>query len=293
MTIVGCGYTGKRLARACRARKVDVLGLVRTRESLLALAAEGVAGATVDLDALAPGDLPREAVAGRALVYMVPPPDEGEVDPRLAAFLDAAGDAPTRIVCLGTTAVYGDRAGAAVSEDDRPAPDSPRGLRRLDAERRVLAWGERHARPAIVLRVPGIYGPGRLPLRRIREGAPVPEPDPARPGNRIHVDDLAGACLAALEYQGGDRVFNVGDGEHAPMGEYYQRVARLAGLPDPPALSLAELLPRVSPAMRGFLVESRRVDTTRMREELGYRPRYADLDAGIAASLAEEGHGGG
>ena len=107
----------------------------------------------------------------------------------------------------------------------------------------------------------------------------------AGPGNRIHVDDLAGACLAAADYAGPLRVFNVGDGDHASTTEYFRAVARAAGLPAPPELPLEELLQQVSPAMRSFLVESRRVDTRRMRTELGFAPRYGSLEAGVQASL--------
>jgi nucleoside-diphosphate-sugar epimerase len=102
------------------------------------------------------------------------------------------------------------------------------------------------------------------------------------------VEDLAAVCLAALRYGGSSEVFNVGDGDYASMGEYFLRVARIAGLEPPPQLSLPDLLERVSPAMRGFLTESRLVDVSRMRVELDFSPRYADLDKGIAASLSDE-----
>jgi nucleoside-diphosphate-sugar epimerase len=103
------------------------------------------------------------------------------------------------------------------------------------------------------------------------------------------VDDLAAVCLSAIRYPGDLEVFNVGDGEYASMGDYFMRVARIAGLGSPPQLPLPELLRSVSPAMRSFLTESRRVDVSRMRKELGFVPRYTNLDDGIAASLAENG----
>jgi len=134
--------------------------------------------------------------------------------------------------------------------------------------------------------VPGIYGPGRLPLDRLRRGDPAIRPEDAGPGNRIHVDDLVTACVAALErpVRG---IFNVTDGDHASATEFAQRTAALAGLAPPPLIALAEAQGRISPGMLSFLVESRRVDNRRMREELGVEPRYARLDAGIVASLAE------
>jgi nucleoside-diphosphate-sugar epimerase len=224
------------------------------------------------------------------LIYMAPPPDVGATDDRLRAFLARVAAPPTALVYLSTTAVYGDTGGAAVDESTPPAPGADRGRRRLDAERAALAWGRDASVLVRVLRVPGIYGPGRLPLERIRQGAPVVRAADAGPGNRIHVDDLAAVSLAAADYRGPEEVFNVGDGNHASMSEYFRSVARLAGLPEPPELPLEELLERVTPAMRGFLVERRRADTRRMRETLGFQPRYADLEEGIAASLAAVGH---
>lgn len=284
VTIVGCGYVGKRLAKLLQREGLDVMGLVRSPASARALEAAGIAAALIDLDR------PQEQRGGdgKCFIYMVPPPPAGDTDPRIRAWLDALAGPARRIVYLSTTAVYGDRAGAVVTEDSATRPTSPRGLRRLDAERALLERGGRVAASIRILRVPGIYGPGRLPLARISERQPIPEPSATGPGNRIHADDLAGACLAALRYEGPRRIFNVGDGENASMGEYFLSVARLAGLPPPPQLPLAELLERVSPQMRGFLTESRRVDISLMVAELGYQPRYADLDSGIAASLSEE-----
>jgi nucleoside-diphosphate-sugar epimerase len=288
VTVVGCGYTGRRLLKLCREAHRDCLGIVRSEESLALLRAAGAPGEILDLDAPG-GKLPRSWIEDRALVYMAPPPEAGDTDSRLRAFLPRLFAAPRALVYLSTTAVYGDTGGAVVDESTPPAPASARGLRRLDAERAVLDWGHTAGVPVRILRVPGIYGPGRLPLERIRQGAPVMRAEDAGPGNRIHVDDLAAACLAAADYAGPESVFNVSDGSHASMTEYFRAVARAAGLADPPELPAEELLQLVTPAMRGFLVERRRVDTRRMREALGFHPRYADLDAGIAASLADPG----
>jgi len=287
ITVVGCGYTGRRLARMCLEAGRDFLGLVRSGESLADLRHDGIPAEHLDLDAPG-GSLPGSWTGGRAVIYMAPPPPSGAADPRIRAFLDRLAASPGALVYLSTTAVYGDTGGAAVDEDTPPEPASDRGLRRLDAERAVLQYGRLAGVPARVLRVPGIYGPGRLPLERLRAGAPVPREAQAGPGNRIHVDDLARACLAAADYTGPDSVFNVGDGSHASMTAYFRAVAEAAGLPAPEELPMEEVLARSSPAMRGFLTESRRVLTGRMTDVLGCRPRYAEFREGIAASLAED-----
>ncbi|NHA13766.1 NAD-dependent epimerase/dehydratase family protein [Thioalkalivibrio sp. XN279] len=287
LTVVGCGYTGRRLLKLCREPGRDVVGTARGDDSLAQIRALGGRALRLDLD-LPAARLPRDCCAGRALVYMTPPPQAGADDPRLRNFLSALPALPASLVYLSTTAVYGDTGGALVTEETPAAPASERGARRLDAERAALQWGEATGVPVRILRVPGIYGPGRLPTDRIRQGAPVVRAEDAGPGNRIHVDDLAAACLAAVDYPGAQRIFNVGDGDHASTTEYFRAVADAAGLAPPPELPLQDLLARVSPAMRGFLVESRRVDTTRMRTELGFIPRYDSLAAGVAASLTQD-----
>lgn len=286
LTVVGCGYTGRRLLKLCRELGRDLIGTARTEDSLAQIRARGGQALQLDLDAPA-AQLPHDCCAGRVLVYMTPPAPAGDTDVRLRRLLDTLPALPAGLVYLSTTGVYGDTGGAVVTEYTPPAPASERGRRRLDAETAVQRWGDETGVPVRILRVPGIYGPGRLPLDRIREGAPVVRAAEAGPGNRIHVDDLAAACLAAVDYSGPHRVFNLGDGDHASMTEYFLAVAEAAGLPPPPELPLETLLAHVSPAMRSFLVESRRVDTTRMRSALGFAPHYASLADGIDASLSD------
>lgn len=284
--IAGCGYVGRRLAQRLR-RGRDVIALVRSEASAAQLRAAGIATLCADLDGPdAPAAL--QAAADRAAIaYLAPPPDRGTTDPRIANFLAALGAArPAVLMYMSTTGVYGDAAGAVVSEETAVAPANDRSRRRVDAENAVRTWCAGRGARSVVLRVPGIYGPGRLPLERLRAGEPALRPEDAGPGNRIHVDDLVSACVAAL-----DRpvmgIFNLSDGDHASTTAFLQRTAALAGLPPPPLVSLAEAHSRISPGMLAFLAESRRVDNRRMLEELGVRLAYPDLDAGIAASLAE------
>jgi nucleoside-diphosphate-sugar epimerase len=117
---------------------------------------------------------------------------------------------------------------------------------------------------------------------------PVLEEKAANPGNRIHVDDLATCCLAALSPGVPDGIYNVGDGDHRSGSWFTNEVARQAGLPPPPAISLAQAEETFSPMRLSFLRESRIVDTTKMRQVLGVIPKYTDAADGIAASLREE-----
>lgn len=287
VSIVGCGYTGLRLAARCRAAGMTVRGFATSARSLGLIAAAGADAENLNLDvgadsksALSPID-----VGGQVTYYLVPPA-KAAGDPRLQRFLSALVGSPRRVVYVSTTGVYGDQAGAQVNEDTPPAPITERAARRLAAETLLRAWAEPRAFSWCILRVPGIYGPDRLPLERLRRGDPAIVAHECTPGNRIHVDDLVSACMAAGTAAAADRrVYNVTDGTEDSLTEYLLRVARIACLPAPPLISRADAERSMTASSWSFLAESRRVDSRRMREELGVAPLYRDLDAGIRASL--------
>lgn len=285
--IVGCGYVGQRLA-AREANRRDVTAVVRS--TLGTTVANGVHELRCDLDEPEPaaaGGL-REAATASAIVYLVPPPDRGSTDPRLEAFLRHLGDArPAVLLYVSTTGVYGDTGGRPVDEATPVAPANERSQRRVAAEQAVMAWCATYGVRCIVLRVPGIYGPHRLPLERLRRREPALRPQEAGPGNRIHVDDLVEGIVVAIDRPDARGVFNVADGDHASTTEYLQLVAAAAGLPPPELVSREDALRWISPGMLAFLLESRRVEPRRMRDELGLRLRYPTLREGIRASLDE------
>jgi nucleoside-diphosphate-sugar epimerase len=290
--IAGCGYVGRRLAERMQPTW-RVVALARSPGSVAALRAAGIETVGADFDAAhLPGEL-QTASDGAAIAYLAPPQDSGTNDSRLGKFLDTLGEArPKVFLYMSTTGVYGDAAGAAVDESSPTEPSNDRSRRRVAAEQAVRTWCEARGVRWVVLRVPGIYGPHRLPLERLQRGEPALEPAASGPGNRIHVDDLVTACVAAMERQVSG-VYNVGDGDHSSTTVFLQITAELAGLPAPALVTLAEAPGRISPGMLAYLVESRRVATSRMREVLGVTPRYATVAAGVAASLAEmraQGH---
>lgn len=262
-----------------------MLATARSDPAAAELQAAGIEVVRADLDAaLAPGLL-ETAVDGAAIAYLAPPPDGGADDPRLEHFLGALGSAqPAVLLYMSTTGVYGDTGGEAVTEYSPLLPANDRARRRVAAEAAAQRWCARRGVRCVVLRVPGIYGPGRLPLDRLRRGEPALRPEDAGPGNRIHVEDLVTACVAALE-RPVSGAFNVTDGNPASTSEFLQRTAAIAGLAGPPLVALADAPGRISAGMLAFLRESRRVDNRRMLDDLRVELRYADLDAGIAASL--------
>lgn len=284
--IVGAGYTGRRVARRLAGQGDAVLCFTGSDESAAALEKAGIPAAAVDLDAAhALPDLPD---APLRVLYLVPPA-EGEGDPRLRRLLSLLPRRPERFVLASTSGVYGDCGGALVDEARPAAPGTERARRRLAAETTLQQWADEQAVSRAVLRIPGIYGPGRLPLEAIRSGQPVIREADASPGNRIHVDDLVRVCVATLDPAAPGGIYNVADGSGESSGTFFRRIAKAAGLPEPPAISRQEARRQMSPMRYSFLAESRRLDTRRLRQALAVELAYDDPAAGIRASLEEAG----
>ena len=282
LLIAGCGYVGRRVAQVEQAGGNDVSALVRTRFSAEQLAQQGVGVTTTDLDATNPNVPKAEGV-----YYFLPPPPDGQQDPRIDRFLAALSAVPQRIVLISTTGVYGNCEGAWVDESHVPAPQAGRAQRRLHAERTLLGWCKENGVRPVILRVPGIYGPGKLPLERLRRQEPVLDPELSPWSNRVHVDDLVRACVAAMHHPDPQPVYNISDGHPSTMSDYFFAVADASGLPRPPVLDRAAATQQLSAGMQSYLAESKRIDNRLMREHLGVVPAYPDLASGLAASIKE------
>ena len=274
LTIVaGTGYTGRRVLERLPAD--EVVGLSRSHVDT------DRPFQPFDFDR--PGPLPLDLPVRYAVLYTCPP--HGEDDARLQRFLSLLTPAPTRFVYISTTGVYGDAQGAVVTEASAVDPANSMASARVAAESLAGSWASDVGCDLVILRVPGIYGPGRLPLQRLQEdGAFLAEKD-AGPGNRIHVDDLAACCIAALREDTPAGVYNVGDGDHRSATWFAQEVARQAGLPAPRLITREAAQKEFSSMRLAFLSSSRIVDTSKMREVLGVTPQYANPEDGIAASL--------
>jgi len=282
--VAGCGYVGRRLARALLSRG-PVVGLTRSEASAAELDAQGIDAVSWDLDS-AEAPVPRGIGTPSVIYYLIAPPPAGTTDPRLRRFLAKLPARPARIVYLSTTGVYGNTSGALVAEDAPLNPATERATRRVDAERVVREWCERHGVGWTILRVPGIYGPGRLPMERLKRREPMIRHSEAGLSSRIHVDDLVTACLlAGSAPRAVERIYNVTDGNPTSMTEYFERVATLTGVPPPELVTRAEAERLLSPGLMSYLAESRRVDSSRIRDELGFTPRFKDLRLGILSSL--------
>ena len=290
LLIVGCGYVGRRLA-ARLADQFDVSALVRSSASVAALASDGIRATAIDLDRVRAGVSIPERLDQAAIVYLAPPPAMGESDLRLDRFLQLATVPPHTFVYMSTTGVYGDAGGALVDEASPLRPRTDRSRRRISAEEMTRVWcNERRVR-RVVLRVPGIYGPRRLPLDLLRRAEPVVLRSEAGPGNRIHVDDLVEACVVAITNPEARGIYNITDGSPITSTEFLEIVAHAAGLPPPPQVSMEEAQLTFSGERLSFINESRRISNERMLKHLGVQLRYAKVEEGVRASLRETGLG--
>lgn len=286
MVIAGCGYVGKRLARRLMGTGHEISGLVSSAASLQACTAQGIECTALDFDdkdALQAASL---EMGDSRLIYLAPPPPRGDQDTRLGHLLQRiAGQSIQRMVLISTTGVYGDCAGEWVDESRTLNPQVDRALRRADAEQRACIFCERYGIPLVILRVPGIYGPGKLPLERIKKGTPIVSEQDSPFTNRIHVQDLVNICEQALLRDDIAGVYNCSDGRPGTMYEYFTRVAEFAGLPQPPAISLQQAQDQLSAGMLSYMNESRRIDNRKLLRDFAIQLDYPDLPSGLRASL--------
>jgi len=284
--IAGCGYIGRRIAALASGSGTETTCLVRSEEHYAQLVTDGFDTIRCSFDQQE--HLPELDLAGASLLYLVPPPGGGIFDTRARNFLTILQNSapPDKIAYISATSVYSAVDGSVVTEQSPTAPASAMGKRRLDAEEAFRAYGAAHDVPVVILRVSGIYGPGRLPLMQIRQGQPLLREEESGPSNRIHADDLAAICIAAVEKGLAGDIFNVSDGHPSSMTAYFNACADALCEPRQPQVSLGEAKRLMSPLMFSYVSESRIVDNSRLCERLGYRFRYPDLAEGLKASLA-------
>jgi nucleoside-diphosphate-sugar epimerase len=285
--IIGCGDVGVRVARLVQTGGGKVCALARTAAAAERLRGFGITAVPGDLDE--PASLVGLPIAGKLLLYLAPPPGGGLHDTRMRNFCAAigAGQAPARVVYVSTSGVYGDCGGAWVTEATAVNPQTSRAQRRLDAETVLCGWARPLGVAVVILRVTGIYGPGRLPLARLQQGHPVLNEAESPPTNRIHADDLAAVCLAATAKGEDGEVFNVSDGQPGTMTQYFNAAADLLGLPRPPQVSMTEAQQVMTPLMLSYLTETRRMDNRRMLERLGVTLHFPDLESGLKNVVAQ------
>lgn len=287
LLLLGYGYSARASAAALSGSVASIVATARTSAKAAALSDAGIEA--IALDCHDAGQRLGEALRQATHLLVSAGPDSGG-DPFLVRSRDAIRNAVTfgQLAWIGyysTVGVYGDTGGQWVDEATPPAPASDRTRWRVLAE---LAWAEvgRDAGvPIALLRLAGIYGPGRNAFVNLARGTAKRLIRPGQVFNRIHVADIAGVtAAAALRTAGG--VFNVSDDEPAPPQDPIAFAAELMGLPVPPDMPFDPK--ELSPMALTFWGESRRVGNARLRADLGYRLLYPTYREGLR-SLWESG----
>ncbi len=225
-----------------------------------------------------PGDL--SAALKKATHVLASAAPDGSGDPFLHACLDQFRAAsPEWVGYLSTTAVYGDHQGGWVDETTPVKPQSERAVLRVLAERQWLGLGL----PAHVFRLAGIYGPGRGPFEKVRDGSARRIIKANQVFSRIHVEDIATTLLASIEHPNPGAVYNVCDDNPAPPEDVLTYAAALLGLPEPETVRFAEA--EMTPMQLSFYSESKKVSNARIKAELGVRLVYPTYQAGLAGLL--------
>jgi nucleoside-diphosphate-sugar epimerase len=281
--VFGYGFTARALARRLTPLGWEIAASVRDPADAAKLEAQGVAAIPLgDRDGLT------EALAHTTALLITAPPDAGGC-PGLQALVPALARAnafPDWTGYLSTTGVYGDRRGGWVTEQSRLAAQSTEGARRVGAERDWLEVGRGMGLTVAVFRLPGIYGPGRSALDRLRAGEARRIVAPGQVFSRIHVDDLAAGLAASIARPRAGAAYNLCDDEPCPNADVVAYAAELLGLPVPPDVPLAEA--GLSAMAQRFYAESKRVSNARAKAELSWRPAYPTYREGLAAILAAE-----
>ena len=278
--IFGAGYSGKAFARANRDAAV-ILGTTRSDEKFDALRQAGIA--PLLFDGALTGEIGEALAKTTHLLISVAPEEAG--DPVLNAAREAIAGMPAVewIGYLSTVGVYGDYGGAWVDETAACRPVSKRSVMRVEAEQAWLKLGAEIGKPVAILRLSGIYGPGRNALVNLENGTARRLVKPDQVFNRIHCDDIAGALWQLVEGNTGG-IFNVTDDEPAPPQDVVAYAASLMGVTPPPEIPFETA--QLSPMARSFYGENKRV-ANRAIKASGYRFRFPDYRAAFDRMWAE------
>lgn len=275
---LGHGYSAAALARRLIPQGWRVIGTTRSAAKAQRLRAEGVEpliwpGADIG---------PALAQATHLLTSVAPDATDDPVLRALAPQLAAARHLEW-VGYLSTTGVYGDHQGGWVDEATPLTPGTERGVARVRAEAGWQALGL----PLHIFRLAGIYGPGRGPFEKVRDGSARRIIKPGQVFSRIHVEDIGAVLEASITRPNPGAVYNVCDDDPAPPEDVLAHAATLLGLPPPPEIPWDQA--RMTPMALSFYAESKRVRNDRIKNELGVRLTYPDYRRGLAAVLATEG----
>ncbi|MDB4650982.1 SDR family oxidoreductase [Synechococcus sp. AH-551-E05] len=279
LLVLGGGYSGRCFAQLARELGAPVLSTRRQADR---------PGADLVFDSTR-GLLPSpEALQGVTHLLSTIPPSKGGGDPVLSCLLPLLKRLSLQWAgYLSTTGVYGNRNGGWVQETDLPDPGLDRSRRRLECEQAWLNSGL----PVQILRLPGIYGPGRSVLDSLRQGKARVINKPGQVFCRIHVEDIAGACWHLIQHSEIDNrpsVINVVDDEPAAPADLVRHAATLLNCELPKEEQYDTICADMSPMAQSFWSENRRVSNHRLRHDLGYQLMHPTYREGLQDCLEQD-----
>lgn len=283
--IFGCGDVGRRIVS--QLVKIDVkantiVGLVNSIASQRKAAQLNVDANMIDLDMALYNEI--NCCHQANVYYTIAPQKSGVEDLRTNAALavfESNDITPTKVVLISTTGVYGDCDGEWVNESSETRPQTDRGKRRLSSERQWLEWGAKNKVAVSILRAPGIYANSRIPKSRIEKRIPVVSENECGFTNRIHADDLARACITAMQKAEHGAIYNATDGKPGKISEYLQAAAKVLELPALPEISMQQAQQELSSGMLSYLSESRKISNQKLLTELEFELLYPDFREGL------------
>lgn len=280
--IIGCGDIGRRVAKLYQ--KARIFGIMHSEKSVSSCRDLGIKAYQADFDR----EINLPEISASKIYYFMAPPSIGREDTRLTGFLEYIEEEKKesikrRIVLISTTGVYGNSNGAWIDETASVSPNADRAYRRLSAEQALENWQEKTGGEYMILRVPGIYAQSRLPLSRLEKGLPIVREEEAGWTNRIHADDLAQACKAAMGCISKNEIINICDGNPSTMTDYFNHIADYSNLPRPRQISMKDAEDTLSDGMVSYLKESRRISNKKMFKLLKIQLEYPSLQSFISS----------
>ena len=282
-TIIGCGDIGLRVGKMLLSRQQQVQVTSHFEKGRSALEQVGFDVVVANFDYRE--EVPDFSVHNHNVFYFLPPQGGGTSDYRMLNFCRQvnAENCPQKVVYISTSGVYGDCGEQLVTEETPVNPQTSRAKRRVSAEIQLRECADRFGFDLVVLRVTGIYGPGRLPIAQLTKGHQVLRQEDSPRTNRIHSLDLVRICDAAMVRGEDGDIFNVCDGEESSMSEYFRRVAQKYNLPMPQELTREDAERVMNPLTLSFLKESRKMTNNKLLEKLQIELLYPTLTQGLDA----------
>ena len=271
----GHGYSAAALAKRLLPQGWRISGTTRSAETAEKLRAEGI-------NPLIFGSPEIEEALASATHFLTSIAPDRDGDPVLRQYRTAIAGAPLEWAgYLSTTGVYGDHQGGWVDETTPLTPSTERGRARVKAE---AEWKAIPGLPLHIFRLAGIYGPGRGPFEKVRNGTARRIIKEGQVFSRTHVDDIAQVLEGSINHPNPGAAYNVCDDDPAPPEDVLAHAAHLLGLPPPPEVAYDEA--EMTPMARSFYAESKRVRNDRIKSELCVRLIHPDYRSGLASILA-------